>query len=52
MDDRYRTNKIEISKWLNECKKLYNNVPDLENDLAAFFKSNCPDWRPTTNLPA
>lgn len=46
MDDRYTKNGIEISKWLNECKKIYRQVDDLAVDLGLFFKSNCPEWRP------
>jgi hypothetical protein len=51
MDERYRSNNVEISKWLNDCKKVYRKVEDLEGDLAAFFKSNAPEWRPTASLP-
>lgn len=47
MDDRYSKNAIEVSKWLNDCKKVYGQVEELEHDLGAFFKMNCPEWRPS-----
>ena len=46
MDERFRTGGIEISKWLNECKKTYTELEPLEQDLCAFYKSNAPDWKP------
>ena len=52
MDDRYAKNSVEISRWLNDCKKVYRKVDDLESDLESFFKSNCPDWKPSNTLPA
>lgn len=30
MDDRYSKNAVEISKWLNDCKKVFQDVPTLE----------------------
>lgn len=46
MDERFRTGGIEISKWLNECRKTYTELEPLENDLCSFYKSNAPDWKP------
>lgn len=46
MDERFRTGGIEISKWLNECRKTYSELEPLENDLCSFYKSNAPDWKP------
>lgn len=48
MDERYRSNGIEVSKWLNELKKTYRKLDDLESDLSTFFKMNCPEWTPQT----
>lgn len=40
MDERFAQNNINISKWIENCKRLYNNFSDLEADLGAFFKMN------------
>ena len=40
MDERFAQNNINISRWIDNCKRLYNNFSDLEADLGAFFKMN------------
>eukprot|EP00347_Sterkiella_histriomuscorum_P016981 403351116 len=40
MDERYVSHNIEISKWLNLRKKIYNQFVDLEVDLENFFIQN------------
>ena len=40
MDERYKSHNIDISKWLNNRKKIYDKVKDLERDLAQFYTKN------------
>ena len=40
MDERYKTHNIEISKWLNQRKRVYQYLPELESDLENFFLAN------------
>jgi predicted P-loop ATPase len=41
MDERYRSHNIEISKWLNAAKRVYNHFDEIEDDLEKFFSLNC-----------
>jgi Rad3-related DNA helicase len=40
MDERYRTHNIDISKWLQDRKRNYQRIEDLERDLKVFFNKN------------
>ena len=40
MDERYKSHNIEISKWLNQRKRVYTYFPELEQDLDKFFLQN------------
>lgn len=42
MDERYRSHNIEISKWLNTTKRVYNHFEEIETDLKKFFTVNAP----------
>ena len=37
LDERYVSHNIEISKWLNERKRVYSEFVDFEIDLENFF---------------
>jgi len=37
LDERFTKNEMPISKWLEDCKKLYSKFDELEADLTAFF---------------
>ena len=37
LDERFRQNNVQVSAWLESCKKTYHRVSDLEKDLTSFF---------------